>query len=162
MSRGTLSATGANVLSLRLAYMTGQYPRVTDTFIQREVAALRELGHYVQTFSVRSPQSRRPPELNCRESQRTTIYLLPPRGLRRRACRAISIFAAQIYFGTNICVQDFALLELGDFTARSLFCRGSHSSAAYVKALAFSSSQSFCRLQLLCRRHRRGDGGFHV
>ena len=26
---------------MRIAYLTGEYPRATDTFIQREVAALR-------------------------------------------------------------------------------------------------------------------------
>jgi len=45
---------------LRIAYLTGEYPRVTDTFIQREVAALRQQGEVnettVQTFSVRLPQ----------------------------------------------------------------------------------------------------------
>lgn len=36
-----------------LAYLTGEYPRATDTFIQREVAALRALGYDVLTCSVR-------------------------------------------------------------------------------------------------------------
>ena len=42
-------------MSLRVAYMTGEYPRATDTFIQREVAALRAQGVHVETFSVRKP-----------------------------------------------------------------------------------------------------------
>ncbi|GGX48603.1 colanic acid biosynthesis glycosyltransferase WcaL [Tateyamaria omphalii] len=37
----------------KLAYLTGEYPRASDTFIQREVAALRELGHEVVTCSIR-------------------------------------------------------------------------------------------------------------
>ena len=37
----------------RLAYLTGEYPRASDTFIQREVAALRALGHEVMTCSIR-------------------------------------------------------------------------------------------------------------
>lgn len=36
-----------------VAYLTGQYPRATDTFIQREVAALRGHGLVVETCSVR-------------------------------------------------------------------------------------------------------------
>jgi len=36
-----------------IAYLTGEYPRATDTFIQREVAALRALGHSVETCSIR-------------------------------------------------------------------------------------------------------------
>ena len=38
----------------RIAYLTGEYPRASDTFIQREVAALRDLGHHVLTCSVRT------------------------------------------------------------------------------------------------------------
>ncbi|SDF31138.1 glycosyltransferase [Limimaricola pyoseonensis] len=34
-------------------WLTGEYPRATDTFIQREVAALRALGLAVETASVR-------------------------------------------------------------------------------------------------------------
>jgi len=36
-----------------IAYLTGEYPRATDTFIQREVAALRNLGFGVETCSIR-------------------------------------------------------------------------------------------------------------
>lgn len=39
---------------LKLAYLTGEYPRASDTFIQREVAALRKLGHEVETCSIRT------------------------------------------------------------------------------------------------------------
>lgn len=38
----------------KLAYLTGEYPRASDTFIQREVAALRGLGHDVLTCSIRT------------------------------------------------------------------------------------------------------------
>lgn len=38
----------------KLAYLTGEYPRASDTFIQREVAALRQLGHQVETCSIRT------------------------------------------------------------------------------------------------------------
>ncbi len=43
----------ADRLSGPVAYLTGQYPRATDTFIQREVAALRGHGLVVETYSVR-------------------------------------------------------------------------------------------------------------
>lgn len=38
----------------KLAYLTGEYPRASDTFIQREVAALRDIGHDVMTCSIRT------------------------------------------------------------------------------------------------------------
>ena len=70
-------------MSLRLAYMTGQYPRATDTFIQREVAELRAMGYYVQTFSVRKPPENENVEAETTAARESTIYLLPPRGLLR-------------------------------------------------------------------------------
>ncbi|WP_439519120.1 glycosyltransferase [Hydrogenophaga sp.] len=36
-----------------VAYLTGEYPRATDTFIQREVAALRGHGLKIETCSIR-------------------------------------------------------------------------------------------------------------
>lgn len=62
---------------MRVAYMTGSYPRATDTFIQREVAAVRRLGVDVQTFSVRTPpeSDRVGPERAAERGR--TIYVLP-------------------------------------------------------------------------------------
>jgi colanic acid/amylovoran biosynthesis glycosyltransferase len=68
-------------VSLRVAFMTGEYPRATDTFIQREVAALRALGHHVRTFSVRMPPERENVGAEILDERQSTIYLLPPRGL---------------------------------------------------------------------------------
>jgi colanic acid/amylovoran biosynthesis glycosyltransferase len=75
-------------VNLRLGYMTGQYPRVTDTFIQREVLALRARGHHVQTFAVRAPAQSLQISLGIAEERRSTIYLLPPRRLMRAHLRA--------------------------------------------------------------------------
>jgi len=65
-------------MSLRIAYMTGEYPRATDTFIQREVAAMRQSGIHVQTLSVRKP----PENENVGPEQQAellrTRYLVPP------------------------------------------------------------------------------------
>jgi len=38
---------------MRIAYLTGCYPRASDSFIRTEVEQLRLLGHEVHTFSVR-------------------------------------------------------------------------------------------------------------
>ncbi len=59
-----------------LAYLTGEYPRATDTFIQREVAALRAQGFDVDTFSVRRPGPEHVTGAEQREGQATTTYLL--------------------------------------------------------------------------------------
>ena len=79
---GVAGVNGASVeVSLRLAYLTGQYPRPTDTFIQREVAALRALGHHVQTFSVRRPPETENVGPETAAERKSTVYLLPPRDL---------------------------------------------------------------------------------
>lgn len=66
---------------MRIAYLTGTYPRATDTFIQREVAVLRQHGAEVHTFSVRSPSA----DHLVGEEQQTefenTYYILPPKPL---------------------------------------------------------------------------------
>jgi glycosyltransferase involved in cell wall biosynthesis len=49
-----------------VAYLTGEYPRATDTFIQREVAALRGHGLEIETCSIR----RTGPEHHVGEEQR--------------------------------------------------------------------------------------------
>jgi glycosyltransferase involved in cell wall biosynthesis len=63
---------------MRIAYLTGEYPRATDTFIQREVAALREQGIEVFTFSIRRTGKEHlvGPEQQA-EAERT-FYVLPP------------------------------------------------------------------------------------
>lgn len=63
-------------MSLRIAYLTGEYPRATDTFIQREVAALRARGLTVETCSVRrtGPEHHTGPEQ--REEAARTFHVL--------------------------------------------------------------------------------------
>jgi colanic acid/amylovoran biosynthesis glycosyltransferase len=64
-------------LAMRIAYLTGTYPRATDTFIQREVNSLRSREIFVQTFAVRRPSDSQivgPEQANEREQ---TFYLLP-------------------------------------------------------------------------------------
>ncbi len=62
---------------LRIAYMTGQYPRATDTFIQREVAALRGRGVFVQTFSIRKPEKSENVSPEQEAEGARTHYVLP-------------------------------------------------------------------------------------
>ncbi|MEO0804742.1 MAG: glycosyltransferase family 4 protein [Cyanobacteria bacterium J06643_4] len=63
---------------MRIGYLTGTYPRATDTFIQREVAGLRSHGVDVHTFAVRRPDDAHmvgPEQASEREN---TFYILPP------------------------------------------------------------------------------------
>jgi glycosyltransferase involved in cell wall biosynthesis len=65
--------------NLRVAYMTGEYPRATDTFIQREVAALRDKGVHVDTFSVRKPHDKENVGPETQAERDHTFYVFPPR-----------------------------------------------------------------------------------
>ncbi|NDU99475.1 glycosyltransferase family 4 protein [Pseudoroseicyclus tamaricis] len=62
---------------MTIAYLTGEYPRATDTFIQREVAALRALGLDVATCTIRrtGPEHLTGPEQ--REEAGRTFAVLP-------------------------------------------------------------------------------------
>jgi glycosyltransferase involved in cell wall biosynthesis len=71
-------AAGAVKMKRRLAYLTGTYPRATDTFIQREVATLRALGYHIQTFSVRKSPETEIVGTETAAERAATIYLLPP------------------------------------------------------------------------------------
>ena len=62
---------------MRIAYLTGQYPRATDTFIQREVAGLRELGVEVDTFSIRRTGDSHMVGSEQRLERDRTFYILP-------------------------------------------------------------------------------------
>ncbi|NJO78099.1 MAG: glycosyltransferase [Cyanobacteria bacterium RM1_2_2] len=62
---------------MRIAYLTGEYPRATDTFIQREVAALRERGIEVFTFSIRRTGDEHIVGPEQRAERDRTFYVLP-------------------------------------------------------------------------------------
>jgi len=64
-------------MNIRLAYLCGEYPRATDTFIQREVAALRLADLHVETISVRRPATLEQGSEEQRQERENTHYLLP-------------------------------------------------------------------------------------
>ncbi|GAA6181779.1 MULTISPECIES: glycosyltransferase family 4 protein [unclassified Shimia] len=59
-----------------IAYLTGEYPRATDTFIQREVAELRARGHKVETCSVRRTGAEHLVGKEQKAAAKTTFYIL--------------------------------------------------------------------------------------
>jgi colanic acid/amylovoran biosynthesis glycosyltransferase len=62
---------------MRIAYLTGEYPRATDTFIQREVAALRQRGIEVSTFSIRRTGNEHIVGAEQQAERERTFYVLP-------------------------------------------------------------------------------------
>ena len=83
----------AAAVGLRIAYMTGEYPRATDTFIQREVAALRAGGVHVQTFSIRTPHNKENVGPETEAEKGRTYYVFPPRPLKILGAHARLLFA---------------------------------------------------------------------
>jgi glycosyltransferase involved in cell wall biosynthesis len=63
----------------KVAYIASRYPDVSHTFIQREVAALRDLGVPVSTFAVRRSRPDQVLSVLDREELDRTYALLPPR-----------------------------------------------------------------------------------
>ncbi len=68
--------TRSSSAPFRLAYMTGEYPRATDTFIRREVAALRALGHTVETLAIRRPPDKQMTAPDVVAERDRTFYVL--------------------------------------------------------------------------------------
>lgn len=64
-------------MNLRLAYLCGVYPTATNTFIQREVSGLRDMGIHVETFSVRRPERIEQGGVEQESERRRTTYILP-------------------------------------------------------------------------------------
>ncbi|PAX52225.1 glycosyltransferase family 4 protein [Brunnivagina elsteri] len=62
---------------MRIAYLTGEYPRATDTFIQREVITLREMGVDIQTFSIRRTRDEHMVGEEQKQERDRTFYILP-------------------------------------------------------------------------------------
>ncbi|MEL6459663.1 MAG: glycosyltransferase family 4 protein [Cyanobacteria bacterium J06621_15] len=62
---------------MRIAYLTGEYPRATDTFIQREVANLRSMGADVNTFSIRPTSDEHIVGKEQKIERDRTFYILP-------------------------------------------------------------------------------------
>jgi colanic acid/amylovoran biosynthesis glycosyltransferase len=61
---------------VRVAYLTGRYPATSHSFIAREIAALRERGVDVHTFSIWAAEQRDlPSEQDRLEAQRTEAIL---------------------------------------------------------------------------------------
>ncbi len=72
----TIDGTTSDRAPLRIGYLTGEFPRATDTWIQREIAGLRARDIQVTTFSVRRPGPEHLVGPEQHEGQATTVYLL--------------------------------------------------------------------------------------
>jgi glycosyltransferase involved in cell wall biosynthesis len=68
---GTVSAQGRR----RLAYVVNQYPKVSHTFIRREILALEQLGYRVERYSIRRTSESLDDRADQIEQERTHVVL---------------------------------------------------------------------------------------
>ncbi len=88
-------------LEMRLAYLTSQYPATSHTFISREVAAVREAGVSVETFSIRPPtQNELQDEVLRKEAEDTFTVLREPLTSFLAAQIALLSTRPAVYFRT--------------------------------------------------------------
>jgi len=120
--------------------MTGEYPRATDTFIQREVAALRALGHHVQTFSVRTPLQKENVGAEILAGRKSTIYLLPPRSLMIAHLAQIFSSPRRYFRRLGIGLEDLPSRDQRDGSTGRVFRRSGDAGAAYEEARTLSSA----------------------
>ena len=65
---------------IKLVYVIGRYPELTDTFIDREIEALRRLGKYeVRTLSLRYPKTIKSFSSEQKATLAKTLYIVPSR-----------------------------------------------------------------------------------
>ena len=79
-------------MTLRIAYLTSQYPATSHTFILREVAAVRARGVAVDTFSVRPPSDDELTDPAIAAEAKTTFNILS-QGLPAFAAAHFSLLA---------------------------------------------------------------------
>lgn len=73
---------------MKIAYLTNQYPKVSHTFIRREIAALEEHGIEIVRFSIRPTPDELIDPLDVAEERRTNVLL--DRGIPRLLLTAIA------------------------------------------------------------------------
>lgn len=93
---------------MHLAYFTNQYPKVSHSFIRREILALENLGHTVERFALRSDETELVDSLDLDEFSKTShvlsesylsIILICISTMIVRPIRFLSTFALAVKLG---------------------------------------------------------------
>jgi glycosyltransferase involved in cell wall biosynthesis len=83
---GAIGGAGGEIMAgsngrVSLAYLVSEYPRISHTFILREVTGLRELGFAIRTASINHPD-RPPDKLTAQEREEAAAtFFVKPSGL---------------------------------------------------------------------------------
>jgi glycosyltransferase involved in cell wall biosynthesis len=76
---------GSAEISIMLAYLTNQYPKISHTFIRREIRELERLGHRILRVAIRSPLETLVDPVDLEEARATLVVLAQPVGTLLRA-----------------------------------------------------------------------------
>ncbi len=76
---------------MKIAYLTNQYPKISHTFIRREILALEALGCRVERFSLRGAPEELTDEQDRQESLRTRVILDSPKPLFAEALATMAL-----------------------------------------------------------------------
>ncbi len=93
---------------MKIAYLTGQYPKVSHTFIRREILGLEALGHEVLRLSVRPADSGIADPADRLERDRTLTFFALPRGavalalLRTAVTRPVAFAGELVRIGRSL------------------------------------------------------------
>lgn len=85
-----------------IAYVTGEYPRATDTFVQREVSELRKLGLEVTTVSIRRTSAEHHVGPEQKAEAANTHCLLPPNLITLLAAHAGALLRSPARYFASI------------------------------------------------------------
>jgi colanic acid/amylovoran biosynthesis glycosyltransferase len=91
----------ANKRPIKLMYVVGTYPELSNTFIDREVGQLRGRGFDLQTLAIRRPTTLAATLPEYQHARDTTIYLLPQNWLEFIGAHLrYALTHPMVYFGT--------------------------------------------------------------
>jgi len=85
---------------MRIAYFTNQYPKVSHSFIRREILALEKLGHKVERFALRSDAGELVDPADRDEFSKTAYVLSEPKGSIVLSCLS-ALFRQPLRFLTT-------------------------------------------------------------
>ena len=99
---------------MKIAYLTNQYPRVSHTFVRREIEALETLGLEVDRYAIRGAPEGLADEADRREESRTRRILDGGyAGLTAATARVAARFPGQFAAATKVAHQVGKLSERG-------------------------------------------------
>ena len=100
-ARGELRTAGAEVAAVAVAYLVNQYPKVSHTFIRREMRALEQQGVSVTRFALRGWDSDVADRADIEEKARTR-YVLQGGALPLASAVVATILRAPIRFAKSL------------------------------------------------------------